>query len=274
MTEDAQRDTGEIRVVFEYDSSRNVVFTEDIGEVRTEADVDAFLSRYVEYFEHLGTRAYVVSNIDRLLIHDTVAGVYGKRAERTISQHILGFARWGTQSRSRMMLRAASLTAGLPANIYSDREEALRAIERMKAQNGAAAGPPKPQHRADQPPAIRVVFDYDPATNIVFTEDHGEIRTEADVDDFLARYSQFFRKLGRKAYVVSNIDNLLVRSEIADYYGRKAEETVVKHILGFARWGTNNWARLTVRTTSYKANIPANIFDSREQAVRAIEAMR
>lgn len=119
-----------------------------------------------------------------------------------------------------------------------------------------------------------VKFEYDAEKNIVFTEDHWEINAKQDVDDFFAEYKRFFEDLGEKVYMVSNIDNLLVRPEIAEYYGETARSTVGNYLLGFSRWGTNDWARMTVRTTSLKAKMTPNIHGTREEAIQAIEKMK
>jgi hypothetical protein len=119
-----------------------------------------------------------------------------------------------------------------------------------------------------------VEFEYDAELNIVFTEDNWEVKTHEDVDAFFAEYQKFFQKLGKKVYMISHIDNLLVRASIANYYGDTASSTVGDYLLGFARWGTNDWARMTVRTTSLKAKLTPNIYDTREQAIAAIQEMK
>ncbi len=119
-----------------------------------------------------------------------------------------------------------------------------------------------------------VEFEYDPKLNIVFTDDHWEVKTEKDVDDFFEEYRKYFESLGKKVYMVSHIDDLLVHAEIAEYYGQKARDTVLSYLLGFARWGTKDWARMTVRTTSLKARFSPNIYTTREEAIKAIEEQK
>jgi len=121
---------------------------------------------------------------------------------------------------------------------------------------------------------ISVVFRYDPERNIIFTEDHGEIKTEEDVDEFFAEYIKCFKELGKRVYVVCNIDNLLVHAKIAEYYGEKARTTIDVHMLGLARWGTNDWARMTVRNTSLRVKMMPNIYDTLDEAIQAIEKMK
>ena len=119
-----------------------------------------------------------------------------------------------------------------------------------------------------------VEFEYDATLNIVFTEDHWEVKTKEDVDQFFAEYKKYFTALGKKVFMVSCIDHLLVHASIADYYGQMARSTVGHYLLGFARYGSDDWARMTVRTTSLKASMTPNIYGSREDAVKAIEKMK
>jgi hypothetical protein len=119
-----------------------------------------------------------------------------------------------------------------------------------------------------------VNFKYDPEKGIVFTEDHWEIKTRQDVDDFFAEYRKYFKDLGQKVYMVSNIDDLRVHAHIADYYGEVANRTVYDHLLGFARYSTNEWARMTVRTTSLKVKMEPNIYASRDEALKVIDKMK
>lgn len=119
-----------------------------------------------------------------------------------------------------------------------------------------------------------VTFEYDADRNIVFTEDNWEIKTREDVDAFFAEYQKYFKNLGKKVYMISHIDKLLVRASIANYYGDTARSTVGDYLLGFARWGTDDWARMTVRTTSLKAKLTPNIYNTREEAIEAIEKMK
>jgi len=120
----------------------------------------------------------------------------------------------------------------------------------------------------------KVIFEYDAERNILFTEDHWDIKTREDVDEFFAEYQEYFGNLGKKVYIVADINNLLVRAAIADYYGEISRSTIEQHVLGLARWGTNDWARLTVRTTSLKAKLSPNIFSTQKEATQSIEEIK
>ena len=119
-----------------------------------------------------------------------------------------------------------------------------------------------------------ITFKYDPVTNIVFVEDNWEIVSKQDADEFFEEYRKFFVKLGKKVYLVAHIDNLRVHAGIADYYGKVSRETIGRYLIDFVRWGTNDRARMTVRTTSSKVGISANIYSTRLEAIKAIEEMK
>jgi hypothetical protein len=119
-----------------------------------------------------------------------------------------------------------------------------------------------------------VNFKYDPEQGIVFSEDHWEIKTRQDVDDFFAEYRKYFQNIGEKVYMISNIDDLRVYAQIANYYGQVANKTAADYLLGLARYSTNEWARMTVRTTSLKVKMEPNIYSSREEALKVIEKMK
>ena len=116
-----------------------------------------------------------------------------------------------------------------------------------------------------------ISFEYDERRNIVFTVDQWEISSNEDVDEFFDRCEEYFKPIGKKFYMVSRIDGLRVYGDVSDYYAERARKVFGTYMLGFARWGTDTWGRMTVRTTSFKADILANIFDTREEAIAAIE---
>ncbi len=118
-----------------------------------------------------------------------------------------------------------------------------------------------------------VSFEYDKARNILFAVDDYEMATERDVDQFLALYERQFQEIGTRPYLVAGIDGLLVGAKVDAYYGRRAKEVMERNILGFARHGSSAVARMSLRTAALKAGLEINIFNSREQAVAAVEKM-
>jgi hypothetical protein len=119
-----------------------------------------------------------------------------------------------------------------------------------------------------------IKFEYDPGRNILFTEDDYSVQTEKEVDDFILINLQKLESIGRKVYMISKIDGLRIGAGVSEYYGRRSRDVFQNHILGFARYGDEPSARMTVRTASKKAKLESNICDSREEAVRAVERMK
>jgi hypothetical protein len=120
----------------------------------------------------------------------------------------------------------------------------------------------------------RVTFTYDRNSDVVFAEDHWEIRTSKDVDEFFDEYRKFFTNMGRKFWLVAHIDDLIIHPDATTYYGEVAQKVVDKAIYGYVRWGTKSYARLSLRTSSMTVKMHHNIFSSLEEAVEAINKMK
>jgi len=120
------------RVIFEYDRSSKILFAEDHWDVKTTEDVDAFFADYARQIQSIGEKFWMVAHIDGLIIHADIAEYYGEAARKATTERLLGLARWGNDSVARMTIRTTAMKSGMPHNIYSNREEAVRAIEKMK----------------------------------------------------------------------------------------------------------------------------------------------
>lgn len=121
------------RIIFEYDRSSKILFVEDHWDIRTREDVDAFFAEYARQINSIGEKFWMVAHIDHLMIHADVAEYYGEVARDATSELLLGLARWGSDSLARMALRTTAMKARMPFEISSNREEAIQAVEKMKA---------------------------------------------------------------------------------------------------------------------------------------------
>ena len=119
-----------------------------------------------------------------------------------------------------------------------------------------------------------VKLDYDPQRNIVFTEDEYQITIGAEVDAFIDQNQRFLETIGHKVYIISKIDGLRIGPAVAEYYGKRVREVFDQYLLGFARYGHDSTARMSVRTSSHRAKLVSNIYDTKEQAIEAIERMK
>jgi hypothetical protein len=125
------------RVTFEYDRSYKILFAEDHWDVKTRGDVDAFFAEYARQIQSIVEKFWMVAHIDGLVIHAEIAEYYGEAARKATTERLLGLARWGTDSIARMTIRTTAMKSGMPFDIYTSREEAVRAIEKMKAGKSA-----------------------------------------------------------------------------------------------------------------------------------------
>jgi hypothetical protein len=124
------------KVTFEYDRSAKILFVEDNWDIKTKQDVDDFFAEYARQISAIGEKFWMVAHIDNLVIHAEIAEYYGEVARKATSDLLLGLTRWGEDSIARMTVRTTAMKAKMTHSIYSSRDEAVRAIEKMKAEQG------------------------------------------------------------------------------------------------------------------------------------------
>jgi len=119
-------------VTFEYDSIKNILFAEDDYDINTEKDADDFLSIYEHKMQEIGKKVYLIAHIDGIKVGAQIYQYYGLKVKAFAEKRILGLARWGTDSLSRLTIRAASIRAKYDINIHNTKDEAIKAIELMQ----------------------------------------------------------------------------------------------------------------------------------------------
>lgn len=122
--------------------------------------------------------------------------------------------------------------------------------------------------------AIKIEFLYDEDKNIIFFTDIADLKTEEDVDEFIKIYNESLGKVTRRVYAVSNINELKIHPDIAEYYGEKIKPMIADYFQGHVRYATDYQARVMLRNAYLRARIPAHIYDTKEEALQAIEAMK
>lgn len=122
------------KVIFEYDRASKILFVEDQWNIKTRQDVDDFFAEYARQISSINEKFWMVAHIDNLIIHAEVAEYYGEVARKATADLLLGLVRWGVDSIARMTLRTTAMKAKMPHGIYASREEAVRAIEKMKTE--------------------------------------------------------------------------------------------------------------------------------------------
>ncbi|OGT06095.1 MAG: hypothetical protein A2X78_05020 [Gammaproteobacteria bacterium GWE2_37_16] len=74
--------------------------------------------------------------------------------------------------------------------------------------------------------------------------------------------------------LVACIDGLKINHKVQDYYGEQVKKLLEGTIICFARYGRDPMSRMTVRTASRKVNFDINIYDTKEQAIEAVERIK
>lgn len=115
-----------------------------------------------------------------------------------------------------------------------------------------------------------VKFKFDEKRNILFTEDAFEIKSEEDVAEFFRINEEECRKYPGKFYLVSNINGLRIHAKTISSYGRRGKEMQVRYILGCARYASDPFARMSIRTAYSKAGEQASIYDTKEEALASL----
>jgi hypothetical protein len=123
-----------------------------------------------------------------------------------------------------------------------------------------------------------VDLSYDLAENIVYMSfPHPvELNSHSEITDHFERVISFWRghTAGRKAYFVVDFDNITINvAELAFY----AEQTKRAHeicAVTSVRYGGNPLQRAATRLAGMKNQKPSNIYETREQALAAVRAMK
>ena len=84
----------------------------------------------------MGARKSAAERIEKLreLIRYHDRKYYGEAARKATDKRLLGLARWGGDSAARMALRTTAMKAKMPYSVFASREEAVAAVEKMKAE--------------------------------------------------------------------------------------------------------------------------------------------
>jgi hypothetical protein len=123
-----------------------------------------------------------------------------------------------------------------------------------------------------------VDLSYDLSENIVYMSfPHPvELNSRSDITDHFDRVIAFWRghTAGRKAYFVVDFENITINVAELAYY---AEQTKRAHdicAITSVRYGGNPLQRTATRLAGMKNQRPSNIYETREQALNAIRAMK
>jgi hypothetical protein len=102
--------------------------------IRTSRDVDDWRAQLDAGFLQLaGQKAFILIDLSDFKIDPNMMDEYGKNAKEIVGKHALGAIRYGgkhAETKTEILLQ--SIANNFPANIFPDRQSALRAVEKMR----------------------------------------------------------------------------------------------------------------------------------------------
>jgi hypothetical protein len=123
-----------------------------------------------------------------------------------------------------------------------------------------------------------VELSYDRAENIVYMSFPipVELRSRAEIVAHFERVIDFWRgnAAGKKAYFVVDFDNILINVSELDFYAEQSDRAHEICAIASFRYGGAPLQRTATRLAWMKIQRPSNIFETREEALAAVRALR
>lgn len=99
-----------------------------------------------------------------------------------------------------------------------------------------------------------------------------EIAPGVDLErDILAQVEGALAPLGRKVYPFVNCDNFNILPELVDEYTDMVKDLVVNYYEGVTRYTTSTFLRMKLGESLEKRNVAPHIYESREEARKALK---
>jgi hypothetical protein len=121
-------------------------------------------------------------------------------------------------------------------------------------------------------------LSYDAAENIVFMSfpKPVELTTRDQIAEHFERVITFWRihAGGKKAYFVVNFDNVTINVAELEHYAEQTRRAHEICAIASVRYGGHSLQRTATRLAGMKIQRPSNIYDTREEALAAVRAMK
>ncbi len=116
-----------------FDDEENILFIDFAGlRIETRAQVDETRRLVREILERRGRRAYAIVNYEGTEIAPEIVDYYGESIKELYDRYSLTTVRYSSSGLTRSVLRYLGAAKDLESNIFTTREEAIRAIEEIK----------------------------------------------------------------------------------------------------------------------------------------------
>src|SRR5262249_210488 len=130
----------QIKDRFIFDTEENILFIDFRGlRIETREQVDEMRRVMHEIFERDGKRAYGIVNYENTEIAPEVMDYYGECIKELYDQYSLTTVRYSSSGLTRSVLRYLGAAKDLESNIFTTREEAVRAIQELNGRNPPGA---------------------------------------------------------------------------------------------------------------------------------------
>ncbi len=116
-----------------------------------------------------------------------------------------------------------------------------------------------------------VDFHYDSHENVLHITVNHRFKTRQDVDYVIGQIKNKAKAVGRP-YFLTDLTNLEVDSEVVDYLGEQVKKLADDYALGIYRYSTSPYIRVVFRSQGITKGFKSNIFNSKEDALRALRA--
>ncbi len=112
---------------------------------------------------------------------------------------------------------------------------------------------------------------YDSAANILYLNFEGlSIRTKEDIDGIAAAVEDICKPLGKKVKTIVNYDNFSIVQELEDDYINMVKYVVSEFYTDVTRYTTSAFLRMKLGDELKRRNMAPHIFQSKEEAKRAL----
>lgn len=122
------------------------------------------------------------------------------------------------------------------------------------------------------------VFEYDPKEHIcwVLHPDPIELQTREDISIYFDTFYRFWqlRCGGKKIYLLVDYENLSTNPDELEFYSQQVNRIRQSCAIAILRFGGTVVQRITGRMSSAKNNAPSNVYPTRDDALKAVRALR
>ncbi len=115
---------------------------------------------------------------------------------------------------------------------------------------------------------------YDPGENLFFVNFEGfSITGRKEIREVQAAVESVLAPLGHRVYTIVNYDNFTIAPDLVDEYTAMVKGLVDRFYSGVTRYTTSAFLRMKIGDALQKRDVAPHIYESREEARRALKAV-